>query len=113
MQRKGVFWIIEKDDGKILLAFPFRDDDIAGIAKSGDTYNHRLLWESVRPPGCRCPYDYYPRGRVEISRRGRVTIYMSPYVPQRFIPEIKEAFGIAGEPRIRYDFSRHYQCRMG
>ena len=37
--KKGVFWIV---DGR-LLAFPFGSSFPEGTAKSGDTYNHRLL----------------------------------------------------------------------
>lgn len=113
MPRKGVFWVIEKGGREILLAFPFREGDSTGVAKAGDTYNHRLLWEHVRPLGCNRAYNYYPRGRVEITRQGQVRIYMSPYVSERFIPEVKAAFGITEEPRIHYDFSRHYRCHMG
>ena len=68
MPRKGVFWIVERNGDEILLAFPFQDGDTTGVAKSGDTYNHRLLWESVRPSGCNRPYSYYPRGRVEVTK---------------------------------------------
>ena len=113
MQKKGVFWIVRKDGEETLLAFPFREGDVIGVSKSGDTYNHRLLWEHVRPPGSNRPYDYYPRGRVEITKQGKAIIYMSPHVPERFIPEIMEAFGITGKPRIHYDFSRHYRCHLG
>lgn len=42
-----------------------------GIAKSGRTYNHKLLWKHVRPAGRRVSFDYYPRGRVEIDFKGR------------------------------------------
>ena len=51
---KGVFWLI---DGE-LLAVPFLADAPEGLSKSGTNYNHKLLWESVRPEGCREAFDH-------------------------------------------------------
>lgn len=44
---RGVFWII---DGE-LLAFPFMEDSLEGVAKSGNTYNHKKLWNDIKPHG--------------------------------------------------------------
>ena len=65
--KRGVFRLI--DGG--LLCFPFGESAEYGIAKSGRTYNHKLLREHVRPAGCRVSFDYYPRGSVEIDAKGR------------------------------------------
>lgn len=105
---RGVFWIV---DGK-LLAFPFYEGSSVGIAKSGNTYNHKKLWNDVKPKGCKKPYNYYPRGRVEITNRGKVIIYMNPNVPDDLIPDIKSEFGIREEPKIQYDMSQHYKCYL-
>lgn len=51
--KRGVFRLI---DGK-LLCFPFIENAQYDVAKSGNTYNHKLLWEHVRPKGCNKPYD--------------------------------------------------------
>ena len=64
---RGVFWLI---DGKIF-AVPYDDGASFGISKSGDNYNHRLLWDYVKSKGCNKPYDYYPRGRGEQSNKGK------------------------------------------
>lgn len=104
--RRGVFWLI---DGK-LLCFPFDENSEHGIAKSGNTYNHKLLWEHVRPKGCNKPYNYYPRGRVEINSKGHPVIFMSPHIDAAYIPEIMEAFSLLGEPRVIMDGSNHYKC---
>lgn len=45
MNKRGAFWIV---DGK-LLAFPFDETETEGVAKSGNTFNHRLLWEYIKP----------------------------------------------------------------
>lgn len=103
--KRGVFWLIE---GR-LLCFPFDENAEYGVAKSGRTYNHKLLWEHVRPRGCRVPFDYYPRGRVEIDSKGRPVIYMSQHIGAEHIGEIKKAFSLSSEPIVRVDGSRHYR----
>lgn len=105
---RGVFWIIDGD----LYAFPFYDGVVSGIAKSGNTYNHRKLWNDVKPKGSKHPYNYYPRGRVDIDNKGRFIIYMNPNVPKDVIPEIRSKFGIREDPIIRYDYSDHYKCHL-
>lgn len=103
--RKGVFWIV---DGE-LLAFPFLNDEI-GTAKSGTTYNHKKLWEYVRPKDCNKAYNYYPRGRVDVSNKGKPVIYMNPNIDDRYIPLIIQKFSLEEAPVIRYDGSAHYKC---
>lgn len=106
--RRGVFWVV---DGK-LLAFPFREGEQVGLAKSGKTYNHKKLWEAVRPKGCKEPFDYYPRGRVELSKPGVPLLYMSPHVEESLIPEIKAAFALERDPIVHYDYNVHYRCHL-
>lgn len=109
-ESQGIFWLI---DNKIY-AFPFVNDSnyINGIAKSGNTYNHKLLWNDVRPRGCNKPFDYYPRGRVVISKNGKITVYMNPNISDEYIKDIKTAFGLRSEPIINYDYSDHYKCHL-
>lgn len=105
---RGVFWII---DGK-LFAFPYSEDYSCGRAKSGVTYNHEKLWKAVNPKSSKVPYNYYPRGRVEITNRGKAIIYTSPHVDKYDIDAIKVEFGIEDEPKICYDYSEHYKCYL-
>ena len=95
-----------------LLTFPFDGKYPDGTAKSGDTYNHQKLWEIIRPKGCKMLFDYYPRGRVDISNKGKAVIYMSVHIGEEFVPKIKSAFEISGDAVIRYDHSRHYMCYL-
>lgn len=105
---RGVFWVI--DDS--LLAFPFNEDDGVGIAKSGQTYNHKKLWDHIRPKGCNVSFDYYPRGRVEFNGQGKPIIYMNPNIDKSWIPIIKVQFGLREDPKIFYDNSQHYKCYL-
>ena len=87
---KGVFWLI---DGKIR-AVPFDEQKYEyGISKSGDSYVHRKIWKEIKPRKCRYPYNYYPRGRVEID-------------------EIMKKFGLVSIAKIIYDNSSHYRSYL-
>ena len=106
---KGVFWLLE--DGE-LLAFPFEEGEVVGLSKSGDNYNHKLLWEHVKPRGCNKPFDYYPRGRVEISNKGKPIVYMNYHIGEDAIESIMLAFNLKEIPKIHYDGSEHYKCYL-
>ena len=109
-QSNGVFWVIDDK----LYAFPYSGDIYTdGIAKSGNTYNHERLWKDVAPTHCRSlPYDYYPRGRVQISPQGKPIVYMNPNVDSALLPEIKRQFGLRTDPEIHIDNSSHYRCHL-
>ena len=105
---RGVFWIVEGE----LFAFPFRDGATTGMAKSGNTYNHRLLWPYVKPERCRKPYDFYPRGRIDTNGKGKAVIYMNPNIDEKWIPVLCQLFELDETPIIRYDYSKHYRSWM-
>ena len=107
--KKGVFWLIDDSE---LLAFSFEEGETLGVSKSGTNYNHKLLWEHVKPRGCNKPFDYYPRGRVEISNRGKPIVYMNNNIGEDAIALIMQAFGLREMPMIHYDGSEHYQCYL-
>jgi len=128
----GIFWILSDShdfsDYELLIfdipcdsnGNPNNTHSIALNSKSGNTYNHKKLWESevknnskYRPYNKK-DYDHYPRGRVEISNN-RATIYLNPHINKaNFIDLIKERFGLfpdnISEVRIIADGSEHYQC---
>ena len=106
MNKRGVFWIVDDN----LIAYPFDENATEGIAKSGNTFNHKLLWQHIRP--CNKPFDYYPRGRVDYNAKGKAVIYMNPRIEDKYVAEIKTVFGITTEPIIRYDHSEHYKCYL-
>ena len=105
---RGVFWLIDGD----LLAVLYDEEASFGIAKSGNNYNHKLLWDHVKPPKCNKPFDYYPRGRVEIANKGTPVIYMSSHIGEEFLKVIMDAFHISGTVKIHYDGSNHYKCHL-
>ena len=105
--KRGVFWLI--DDGE-LLACTYEENSVFGVSKSGNNYNHRLLWDHVKPLGCNKPYNYYPRGRVEISNKGKPIVYMNCNIGEDSLKLIMEAFELEEIPKVHYDGSEHYKC---
>lgn len=105
---RGVFWIV---DGKVL-SFPFYNDiNSPGVAKSGLTYNHKNLWPDVKPKGCNKPYNYYPRGRVELGKKNPI-IYVNPNFDKYDLAEVRKDFGLINEPKVVFDNSDHYKCYL-
>lgn len=37
---------------------------------------------------------------------------MNPHIEDKYINEIKAAFGIVSDPLLRYDYSDHYKCYL-
>ena len=74
----GVFWLIDDE----LLTFLFDENADLGLSKSGRNYNHKQLWDHVKPDDCDKAFGYYPRGRVEINGRREATVYMSLYIDE-------------------------------
>ena len=130
----GIFWVIadslDLEDYR-LLAFTIpcdRNGKPLGIhaielnAKSGGTYNHKKLWESevknnpAHKPYNKMDYNYYPRGRVEISN-DKATIYLNPHIFETFIiADVEEQFGLTPDNistgGVVADGSSHYKCWM-
>ena len=107
--KNGVFWLIENE----LIMFPFdkskSDVILEGISKSGNTYNHRKLWNEL---GYSKPYNYYPRGRVHVAGNGTARIYMNPNIGEKYVEKIRKEFCIEGKYRIILDYSSHYRCHI-
>ena len=128
----GVFWIITDNhelSDYTLLSYcipcdtygnPTGSHSIPLNAKSGQTYNHKKLWEQeignnpqYRPFNKKA-YDYFPRGRVVISNN-KAVIYLNPSInTKRIIDDIKREFGLTGQNisdvRVMNDNSQHYKC---
>jgi len=129
---KGIFWILTDDHNLIdyrLLIFsipcdrygnPENTHFINMNANSGSTFNHKKTWKNeiennnnYRPYNKK-EYDYYPRGRVEVSN-GKATIFLNPNInTPEFISLIELEFGLntcdIKTTRVISDSSKHYQC---
>ncbi len=113
---KGIFWWVENGlfcrkiwcdrSGAPLEAPEFS-------SKKGDHFNHKAEWNKLpKTVTGRKPYNYYPRGRVEI-RRDKAVIYLNPHLNQEeIISQINMEFGLYNLSHVRVicDGSSHYQA---
>ncbi|MBP3338328.1 MAG: hypothetical protein J6L69_02860 [Lachnospiraceae bacterium] len=116
--QNGIFWVI---DGT-LHTFTFENMIFpSAVAKSGNTYNHKLFWKKITNsnyfngllPNINCiTYNYYPRGRAVVNSKGKVTIYMNPNIDESYIDSLKSVFSPNAEMTIKYDYSEHYKCHL-
>ena len=125
---KGMFWIVDRD--KVAYNAPYcvripcnpegqsTEIDATNLAKSGDTYNHERYWKSMPKAITHGkPFDYYPRGRVEIAH-GKATIYLNPHIAIVAVEQFVAAtFGLTvdnGVTRVitKADGSKHYRCYL-
>jgi hypothetical protein len=108
----GIFWFIDYE----ILSFPFNENENAGVSKSGVSYNHKKFWAILGGKITHNkPFDYYPRGRVEIDKRDVVHIWINPNLnSDNYILQIKRDFGITDDimPKIHIDNSEHYKCYL-
>ena len=120
---KGIFWFCRDAAGTwkaLAVKVPCGRDGTALFpirysSKAGENFNHKAEWERLghKITGGR-PYNYYPRGRVEI-RKGRITVYIPPSLfREDILSVIFQEFGLNGEAagrsiRVKADGSAHYQ----
>ena len=124
---KGIFWINDTDDigaSELFFTIPCDSDgnvidfDIAFSSKSGDNFNHKNTWNTLdKKLTNNKKYDYYPRGRVEISN-GKATIYANPNIANDDLKEwcidkfnLYDSNGIK-KVIIKPDHSKHYKCYL-
>ncbi len=127
MLYKGIFWITDMEnieENTMIYRIPVDymgniDDSVDRTtlnSKNHDNYNHKKMWNSINTKETRNKsFDYYPRGRVEISG-GRATIFATPCIcTEEIIEYISKMFEITNENFIHTvkvvpDYSKHYQC---
>lgn len=129
--RKGIFWFLcfVDQEGELIftgeimsLSIPCDEDGnpkvpVSFNSKNGCSNTHKASWQTVtkgRKDLRKIPWNYFPRGRVEISR-GRAFVFMNPRILGcgDYLELIKETFGIAClDVRVKIDNSAHYQCTI-
>ena len=124
----GIFWITEldnRDAEQLIFRIPvtpagkvIEPEKLDLNSKNVDNYNHRLLWEKLSKKITQNkPYNYYPRGRVEI-KRGKAVIYANPNICcEELINLLVERFGLTkengiNEVNLKPDGSDHYKCYL-
>ena len=120
---RGIFWVLADTEDELspahILMFA-KGCDMDGIpvdfielnSSDGMSYNHKATWRALPKKTTHGkPFDYYPRGRVEI-RNGKATIWLNANI-LHLADEIKRLFGLNGIPvSVREDGSEHYKCHF-
>lgn len=101
--KRGLIWYV---DGE-LFCFPVSGEEANMVSN-----NHRRFWETLpHSLTCGMPYNYFPRGRVEL-RCEKAMVYLHPTLctPEIFA-RIRQAFSPPDEMQVSFkaDGSRHYR----
>lgn len=120
---RGIFWVVAESESEFdaahIVAFSKPCDvcgaffDAGGLSSAdGTNYNHKATWATLPKSITHGkPFDYYPRGRVEVHS-GKATVWLN----ENILPlsdEIVRLFGLESVTvTVRVDGSRHYQCHF-
>lgn len=116
---RGIFWIKDVDNPTNELFFKIPTNEYGNSdgnynSKNGNTYNHKLTWKDLHHNK---PFNYYPRGRVEI-RNGVARIFINPNLnTTEIINLIKKEFNLnihngIKSVKVFIDNSEHYKCYL-
>lgn len=123
---QGIFWIVYEDNldnnKPYCITIPsdsYGNVDSEGLtAKSGSTHNHKKVWSMMSSKLTHNkPFDYYPRGRVQIAN-GKAIIYLNPNIYYDEVIEfITKEFNLTRNNGIskvipKADGSEHYKCYL-
>lgn len=118
---KGVFWYNPTEHGLICKKVACDESGVTleeteYSSKSGDNFNHKAEWAKLpKSETGGHPYNYYPRGRVEIQKK-KVTIYLTPVLDTEsvtvLINSLFELCNIDIPIKIVPDGSEHYKYLM-
>lgn len=120
--RNGIFWCANFDTEcpELITVSAACDkngdskEPVRFSSKSGNNFNHRPEWERLdRSITVGRPFNYYPRGRVEI-KNGKATVFLNPVINKEcVVRRIMDAFELmTGELNcinIKSDGSSHYR----
>ena len=115
--QKGIFWYLSKR--KFIVVFVTCNENgkaekqAVFSSKSGDNFNHKAEWAKLSKRITKGrPYNYYPRGRVEIYGKS-IKIFLNTDINRKeIIEEIIKRFDLSEtkkEIKIINDGSSH--CR--
>lgn len=121
--RKGIFWCkdFNTECPELIMVSTACDGNGCPIecaifsSKSGENFNHEAEWSCLdKHITENHPYNYYPRGRVEIKNK-KVTIYINPDInKERILCKVADAFELMVTDelkciKIKSDGSNHYR----
>lgn len=114
---KGIFWYIPIEHKLIAVKVACDENgntlaNTSYSSKSRENFNHKTEWSKLHKSITNNkPYNYYPRGRVEI-KKGKATIFFNPVLNRFDVHDlIMNEFDLAGKRIIIKevaDGSKHY-----
>lgn len=128
---RGIFWIpdvdnisssnlyfqIPCDSNGIICDTNFHIPDTMSSTGS-DNYNHKRVWAQLSNKETKGkPFDYFPRGRVEIAN-GIAKVFHSPHIEQQELKSwVVDKFNLTNSNGIKKvkmiaDGSNHYKCYL-
>ena len=118
MLYKGIFWFI---NGKKLICHKAACDNTGNptepaefSSKSGENFNHTAEWEKLpKSVTGGKPFNYCPRGRVEIKNGKASIIYLNPVLNEHAIIEKTfYEFGLSAvsQVSVKADGSKPYEA---
>lgn len=113
---KGIFWFpcFVGTEGELIFT---EEIEACIIPETAAPNTHKDSWKAVmtgRKDLRGISWNYFPRGRVEISH-GRALVFMNPQILncKNYLEQIREKFGIGHlDIRVKIDNSAHYQCTI-
>lgn len=86
------------------------------LSKSKDNFNHQRAWNSWgKDITENKPYNYWPRGRVEMKNKRAIVYVNHKVINEAFEKWIIDSFKLCAtngieNVRIKCDGSKHYNC---
>lgn len=109
----GIFWAISETESELTADNLYCVIEPYMGESDKEIFNHKRHWQTLdRKITHSKPFDYYPRGRVEI-RNGKATVWLNDNV-LHLADRIIEIYGVKNLPqvRVKVDGSNHYKCHF-
>ncbi len=117
---KGIFWYVPGEHKLIAVKVACDENGNAlentnYSSKSGENFNHKIEWNKLHKDVTKKnPYNYYPRGRVEI-KNSKVKIFLNSTLNEsELLKLIYSEFSLSNyiELKAISDNSKHYNYLM-
>lgn len=110
----GIFWAIGESESELTESnlFCVVEPYIESNTAEKSVYNHKRFWQTLDKKITRGkPFDYFPRGRVEI-RHGKATVWLNVNIAH-LADKIIETYSLSSlEVRVKVDGSKHYNSHF-
>lgn len=125
--QRGIFWVKDTNIFLDVVVFKAECDEngvfdnllnMCLLSKSGKEFNHKSVWNTLpKQKTEKKPYNYYPRGRVQIKNGCAVIYANANIISDKLKKWAIEEFNLSKENGInkimlKTDMSNHYLCYL-